>query len=190
MKKILSLVCVGALLTLGLAGCAQTPPTNPIEKSSTVSTASTTQGTDVSYASNDSQIPSKIQGGPMPSAMTPTRSFLVVINRDISELTLIADAVSARVGATKTELHPEQKGFMVTTPGSVLPSDILRDARVKLVLLNGEIHTPPAVTQALAKTGATTDKKKTATTAKKPASKKTAKNTKTKNTKQTKKNGK
>ena len=188
MKKILSLVCVGMLLTLGLVGCAQTPPSTSLETSNTVST---TQRADTSYSTNTLPTPTKIQGGPMPSAMTPSRSFLVVINRDISELTLIADAIAARVGATKTELRPEQKGFMVTTLGSVLPSDILRDARVKLVLLNGEAYTPSAVTQGLAKTG--TDKKKTATAAKKTTSKKTpktAKNTKTNNKKQTKKNGK
>ncbi len=183
--KILSTMVIGAFVILGLAGCAQTPPTTQLDSKQTLVTPTQTPTTtEVAIY----QKPGKIQGSTSPDAtgiMTSNRFYVVVINKEIPELNSIAQRIASRVNASKVSLMSGIKGFSLTTPGSVLTSDILRDPDIKLVLFGGNVYTPPAVNKAITKpeaTKKTTSKSKT--TAKKTTpTKKTSKSSKPTNKK-------
>jgi hypothetical protein len=174
---------ISTIVLLGLAGCAQTPPTlstDTLTKNQLPSTP----------ASTNYPKPSKIQGVTSPDTtdgMTNNRFFVVVTKKEVEIVDLqgIAQRISARVGAIETNLMPEIKGFTLKTPGSVLTSDILRDSDVKFVIFGNGLYTPPAVNN---KTVAKPTKDKKSTAKSKTSSKKSTKNTKQTKTKTKKKN--
>jgi hypothetical protein len=167
--KILSTMVIGAFVILGLAGCAQTPPTAAQldSKQNLIPTTQTPATPEVATY----QKPGKIQGSTSidtTGIMTNSRFYVVVINKEIPELSSIAQRIATRVNASEVTLMSGIKGFSLTTSGSVLTSDILRDPDIKLVLFGGNIYTPPAVTKTGTKLASD---KKAAKSASKPSNK-------------------
>jgi hypothetical protein len=155
MKKMLSMLLIGAAITLGLAGCAQTPPAVPAN-STNMAPATSTSGVETATTTSAVRI-SRIQAGGA-EGMKQSRLYLVVTKRELHEIEGIARRISDRVGAIKTDLLPEMKGFTMRTPGSVLVSDMLRDPDVKFVVFEDRYYTPAAIQS---KGASASDKKKT-----------------------------